>query len=45
MRNIVIADQRRLDWDELERAVGMPIRPLFERFQGFVRLSAMYTEL
>ena len=38
MRNIVIADQRRLDWDELERAVGMLILPLFERFHGFICL-------
>ena len=38
MRNIAIADQRRLGWDELERAAGMPILPLFKRFQGFIRL-------
>jgi hypothetical protein len=38
MRNIAIADQRRLGWDELERAVGMTILPLFDRFQGFIRL-------
>ena len=38
MRNIAIADQRRLGWDELEKAVGMAILPLLERFRGFVRL-------
>ena len=37
-RGIALADQRILGWDELERAAGIPIRPLFERFPGFVHL-------
>jgi hypothetical protein len=38
LRNIALADQRRLRWDELERAAGILIRPLFERFDGFIHL-------
>ena len=37
-RGMVLADQRILGWDELERAAGIPIRPLFERFLGFIHL-------
>ena len=37
-RGMALADQRILGWDELERAAGIPIRPLFERFPGFVHL-------
>ena len=37
-RGITLADQRILGWDELERAVGIPIQPLFERFPGFKHL-------
>ena len=37
-RGTALADQRILGWDELERAAGIPIRPLFERFPGFVHL-------
>ena len=37
-RGITLADQRILGWDELERAAGIPIQPLFERFSGFVHL-------
>ena len=37
-RGMALADQRILGWDELERAAGIPIRPLFERFLGFVHL-------
>ena len=33
-----LADQRILGWDKLERAAGIPIRPLFEWFPGFVHL-------
>ena len=35
---IALADQRILGWDEHERAAGIPIRPLFEQFSGFVHL-------
>ena len=38
MRNIAIADQRQLGWDELERAASIPIRALFEQFLGFIHL-------
>ena len=37
-RGMVLADQRILGWDELERVAGIPIWPLFERFPGFVHL-------
>ena len=37
-RGTALADQRILGWDELERVAGIPIRPLFERFPGFVQL-------
>ena len=37
-RGMALADQRILGWDELERAAGIPIQPLFERFLGFVHL-------
>ena len=37
-RGIALVDQRILGWDELERAAGIPIRPLFERFSEFVHL-------
>ena len=37
-RGTTLADQRILGWDELERAAGIPIRPLFERFLGSVQL-------
>ena len=35
---MALANQRILGWDELEGATGVPIRPLFERFPGFVHL-------
>ena len=38
-RWMALADQRILGWDELERAAGIPIRPLFDWFSGFVHLS------
>ena len=37
-RGMALEDQRILGWDELERAAGIPIRPLFEWFPGFVHL-------
>jgi len=37
-RGMALADQKILGWDELERAAGIPIWPLFERFLGFVHL-------
>ena len=37
-RGMALVDQRILGWDELERAAGIPIRCLFERFSGFVHL-------
>ena len=37
-RGMALADQRILGWDELERAAGIPIRPLFERSPGFIHL-------
>jgi len=37
-RGIALADQRILGWDELERVAGIPIRPLFEWFPGFIHL-------
>jgi len=37
-RGMTLADQRILGWDELERAAGIPIRPLFERFSGIIHL-------
>ena len=37
-RGMVLADQRILGWDELERAVGIPIRALLEWFSGFIHL-------
>jgi hypothetical protein len=38
VRGMALANQRILRWDELERAAGIPIRPLFEKFPGFVHL-------
>ena len=35
---MALADQRILGWDELERAAGIPIWPLFEQFPGFIHL-------
>jgi hypothetical protein len=37
-RGTPLADQRILGWDELERATGIPIRPLSELFSSFVHL-------
>jgi len=37
-RGTALADQRILGWDELERATGIPIWPLFEQFLGFIHL-------
>jgi len=37
-RGMALADQKILGWDELERAAGIPIQPLFERFPGFIHL-------
>ena len=37
-RGMALVDQRILGWDELERAAGIPIWPLFERFPGFIHL-------
>jgi len=37
-RGTSLADERRLRWPELERAVGITIRPLFEWFSSFVNL-------
>jgi hypothetical protein len=35
---MALADQRILGWDELERAAGIPIQPLFEWVPGFIHL-------
>ena len=35
---MALVDQRILGWDGLERAAGIPIWPLFERFPGFIHL-------
>ena len=37
-RGMTLVVQRILGWDELERAAGIPIQPLFERFSGFIHL-------
>ena len=37
-RGTALVDQRILSWDELERAAGIHIWPLFARFSGFVHL-------
>ena len=38
LEGTILADQRILGWDELERAAVIPIQHLFERFPGFVHL-------
>ena len=38
LEGTILADQRILGWDELERAAGIPIRSLFKWFLGFVHL-------
>ena len=37
-RGTALAYQRIFGWNELERAAGIPIQPLFERFSGFIHL-------
>jgi len=37
-RGTSLADERRLRWPDLERAVGITIWPLFEWFSSFVNL-------
>jgi hypothetical protein len=37
-RDIALVDHGRHGWDELERVAGTLIRPLFDRFEGFVHL-------
>ena len=37
-RGTALANERILGWDELERAAGITIQPLFEWFPGFIHL-------